>query len=206
MNGSNHAVTVIGWDDDYSKGNFINEPLNNGAWLVKNSWGTYWGNQGYMWISYEDINLKNGVATVYDAEAVNNYDKNYFYDGTNIQTSWYVSNASNVFTAQENETLKAVGIMLADADVSYGVEIYKNPDDNNPQSGELLLSQECRTSYSDSKIQPKNMLVFGSNFAVKEAVKNNLGVTIISSLIANSSNKNKELKIIPLDNHFTRNF
>ena len=41
---------------------------------------------------------------------------------------------------------------------------------------------------------------------VKEAVKNNLGVTIISSLIANSSNKNKELKIIPLDNHFTRNF
>lgn len=59
---------------------------------------------------------------------------------------------------------------------------------------------------NNSKIQPKNMLVFGSNFAVKEAVKNNLGVTIISSLIANSSNKNKELKIIPLDNHFTRNF
>ena len=184
MNGANHAVTVIGWDDDYSKGNFSNEPLNNGAWLVKNSWGTYWGNQGYMWISYEDINLKNGVATVYDAEAVNNYDKNYFYDGTNIQTNWYVSNASNVFTAQENETLKAVGIMLEDADVSYGVEIYKNPDDNNPQSGELLLSQEGRTSYAGYYTIPLDKevaLTKGDKFSVVFSFSNNTWVYVDSS-------------------------
>ncbi len=29
------------------------------------------------------------------------------------------------------------------------------------------------------KIQPKNIMVFGSNYAVKEAVKNGLGVTFI---------------------------
>ena len=59
---------------------------------------------------------------------------------------------------------------------------------------------------NNSKIQPKNIMVFGSNYAVKEAVKNNLGVTIVSSLIAYPSYCNKELKIISLDYNFTRNF
>lgn len=38
----NHAVVIVGWDDDYSKDKF-NEgkrPNNNGAWIIKNSWGT----------------------------------------------------------------------------------------------------------------------------------------------------------------------
>ena len=53
---SGHAVTVIGWDDDYSMYNFNqnNLPPANGAWLAKNSWGTNVGDNGYLWISYYD--------------------------------------------------------------------------------------------------------------------------------------------------------
>ena len=36
-----HAAVIIGWDDNYSKENFNTEqqPSENGAWIIKNSWG-----------------------------------------------------------------------------------------------------------------------------------------------------------------------
>ena len=55
-----HAVSIVGWNDDYPKESFSTSyagdtPENNGAWLIKNSWGTYVNaNGGYFWISYED--------------------------------------------------------------------------------------------------------------------------------------------------------
>ena len=40
---SNHTVVIVGWDDDY---------LGQSVWIVKNSWGTSWGEDGYMYIPY----------------------------------------------------------------------------------------------------------------------------------------------------------
>ena len=58
--GPNHIINIVGWDDNYSKDNFKGrlKPENNGAWLVKNSWGTgetY--KDGYIWVSYEEPSL-----------------------------------------------------------------------------------------------------------------------------------------------------
>ena len=50
----NHAVELVGWDD--SKG-------TNGAWLMKNSWDTGWGEDGFMWIEYGCSNI--GYASTY---------------------------------------------------------------------------------------------------------------------------------------------
>ena len=38
-----HAVSIIGWDDNFSKDNFIITPPGDGVWIAKNSWGTEWG-------------------------------------------------------------------------------------------------------------------------------------------------------------------
>lgn len=37
---TNHAIMLVGWDDA------------RGAWHLRNSWGTDWGEDGYMWIKY----------------------------------------------------------------------------------------------------------------------------------------------------------
>jgi C1A family cysteine protease len=40
----NHAIELVGWDDSLCGG--------TGAWKLKNSWGTGWGEAGFMWINY----------------------------------------------------------------------------------------------------------------------------------------------------------
>ena len=60
----NHAITIVGWDDTYSAAKFQKTAPGNGAWLVKQSYGTNVENKGmgsgYMWISYYDESI-NGV-------------------------------------------------------------------------------------------------------------------------------------------------
>ncbi|MCD3216197.1 LysR family transcriptional regulator [Clostridium botulinum C] len=59
---------------------------------------------------------------------------------------------------------------------------------------------------NSNNIIPKNFIVFGSNYAVKEAVKNNLGVTFISEHIANIALKNKEVIIVDTKEEYIRSF
>lgn len=54
-----HAITVVGYDDDIEldlNGDGIIEEGEKGAFKIANSWGTSWGNDGYMWIAYDALN------------------------------------------------------------------------------------------------------------------------------------------------------
>ena len=57
-----------------------------------------------------------------------------------------------------------------------------------------------------NKIVPNNLMVLGSNYAIKEAVKNNLGITIISSYVTAPAVENNELETIELEKSYTRPF
>ena len=63
-----HAVSIIGWDDNYSKENFVSptgrKPEHDGAYIAANSWGTEWGDKGCFYISYEDCSVHNGLSGV----------------------------------------------------------------------------------------------------------------------------------------------
>ena len=61
-----HAVTVIGWDDNYSKDNFKEgmKPQHDGAYILLNSWGEDWGNNGIFYISYEDKYIETDLSGI----------------------------------------------------------------------------------------------------------------------------------------------
>lgn len=80
--GINHEIVIIGWDDNYSKENFIESkrPENNGAWIIKNSWGTGVGDNGFMYVSYEDVNIYSQLTGITNAQYGITYDNIYQYD------------------------------------------------------------------------------------------------------------------------------
>ena len=88
-NDPNHGIVIVGWDDNYSIDNFNsqNKPENPGAWLVKNSYGLSFGNDGYFWISYEDTSLFKtlDIAIVNEVSKVSKNEHMLAYDSGSIR-------------------------------------------------------------------------------------------------------------------------
>lgn len=130
---TNHLVEIAGWDDKYSKDNFNtgHQPKGDGAWLVKNSWGSDWGDGGYFWISYEDTNFPlnafciDGVKPYNKSEIV--YETDYLSVGGWIERGSNEGYFSRVYTTETaNEKLSSVRIFLPDAYTAVSVGCITN--------------------------------------------------------------------------------
>ena len=97
----NHAVVIVGWDDDFPVDSFLTKPSKKGAWLVRNSWTTGSSQEGiahpsyagYFWMSYENASLAAG-ARAFEMEEADNYAHNYQYDGAMYRTGFNPGSSS----------------------------------------------------------------------------------------------------------------
>ena len=130
---SNHAVAIVGWDDNYSRNNFKNAPMGDGAWIVRNSWGPSWGDNGYFYVSYYDskfaeINEATSYTFILNDTVPLNRNYQYEITYTSQVTPDNESNEAcykNIFISQGEENLAAVSTYFIDG-CDYNVSIYIN--------------------------------------------------------------------------------
>lgn len=64
-----HLVSIVGYDDSQS------------CWICKNSWGTYWGEDGYFRIKYNECGIGGPISSAY----ITGYTK----QPRNIENDWF---------------------------------------------------------------------------------------------------------------------
>ena len=117
--GCNHGITIVGWDDNMVTAG------GTGAWLIKNSWGTGFGDNGYFWISYQDSQACKFAEAFCDPVPSGSlftkvYDLAQYGDTGEINTPY----GFNKYTTSASEKLQAVGFFTEAENASYTVTIY----------------------------------------------------------------------------------
>lgn len=167
-----HAVTIVGWDDTYSRDNFTGsaKPKSNGAYICLNTYGEDAFEKGYLYISYEDALIESLLYGINSSSNVD-YDVLYQYnpmgDNTAIGLSstnvGYIANTYERDNTKE-ENLTYVGVSVPD-DMS--LEIYVNPKGNGTTLNgltKIATTEVLKPGYHRIKVDKTKLE--GSNFAI----------------------------------------
>lgn len=198
----NHSVAIIGWDDTYSKDNFNKAcmPKHNGAWLVKNSWGSDKFDKGFMWISYDDVtllNTSNGNVN-YAIKTVSPHDTNkkiYQYDKFGATSTFTLSGNftgslmyANSYDFTGNNTIESV--IFQNDNVGANYSIYYAPMGHD---GTLYISKKVElasgtiefSGYIEAKTNKFN-IPEGKGLIIVELSGNNINTFGCEAPIYNS--------------------
>lgn len=127
---TNHAVLLVGWNDNlYTNGGM-------GAWIVKNSWGSGWGDQGYFYVAYQDTKFNSSPASFNRIERKKGGDIIHFYDELGwISSVGYTSESGRAlvkYTTVEAQTLNAIGTYATGSGAVISATVYAT------KSGDIL--------------------------------------------------------------------
>lgn len=151
--GATHAVTLVGWDDNYSKDKFnsIYPPIHNGAWIVLDSYGEQTDDNGYLYVSYDDFIIEQNLMGIKDVTEYSvtdqDYDNYYTHSelGTTMNMPFYLDEwetgvwVKNVYSRKDainEEYINKASFYLYETS---GVELYI--DKNNDGNMELISSK-----------------------------------------------------------------
>ena len=223
-NSVSHEVTIIGWDDNFSKEEFKKradiyydytteiqytadiEPKENGAWIVQNSWGSEYGDNGIFYLSYEsDIMSVFGFLDVILYEERNEYS---YVDNelANYQTVKLNENHKKYYYQEfnaksDNENITQITIANLPRGKVYYIDNYE--DRNNINFDNKVLIGDFASSISPVKYNfmaaTSGPVPLKSNFILKEPIKINgnkfLIIVEIDGTYVNNAYLNKNSKI-----------
>jgi len=124
--GPNHCVLIVGWSDNLPPVAGGVDPAD--GWIVKNSWGTGWGDDGYFYITYGAANLGTSSSFVHEWQdfdpdgAIWYYDDDGWYGdyGYGVPTAWGLAR----FTADRDTKVTRVEFWTTDATTDVDVYVY----------------------------------------------------------------------------------
>jgi C1A family cysteine protease len=119
----NHAVLIVGWDDTMCGG--------TGAWIVKNSWGSSWGDNGYFYIAYGSARIGENANVI---TAWKDFDSNetiYYYDEYGWWSSVGYGDGDDwgmvaITPAGTDEYLYSVDFWASSGPCNYSIYVYDN--------------------------------------------------------------------------------
>ena len=199
---ADHAISIVGWDDFYSKDNFygLNKPKDSGAYIIKNSWGDSVGEGGYQYVSYYDtslagVNVNSNITAFSYAFPVKTYE-NYtnIYQHDTVSTEIISLNPSawirNIYTARNNESIAGVGTFIYE-DCDYEAYIYVNDKLYHKQEGNFSQAG-YRIIKLDKYVSVNKGDVFRVDLKLTAKKSNDIHITIQDTNHYNSISKEKQ--------------
>jgi len=140
--GVNHAVLIVGWSNSLPPDQVTGLPGD--GWIVKNSWGAGWGDNGYFYMHYGAANIGMWSSFTHSWQDYDNNGGIMYYDDDCGDTAWGYPPSTTAwglcnFTPSNNTCATRVEFWTWDATTD--VDIYIWDDFDGSSLSNLLVSQ-----------------------------------------------------------------